>query len=241
MTEVTTRPTPAPPPTSNWTAGRIVAVIVGSVLVLMGFGALLGAAGVAIVDQSRDSAGFVSTPMRHSTTEGYALRYDALQTDGMWAGEAADWIGTVRIRVVGASDVPVFVGVARTADVQRYCGGPEMMSPERWWGRGPHHQRWTGAQPPTPPAQQQFWAASATGTGEQELTWEPQAGNWTVVVLNADATAGVQADVEAGATLPGLQPVWIGMLVGGVVVLVGGAMIITVAARGARRRLTAGT
>ena len=66
-----------------------------------------------------------------------------------------------------------------------------------------------------PPAEQDFWTASATGSGEQELDWEARGGRWSVVVMNADGTAEVDADVEVGARSGAVTPVAILLIVGG--------------------------
>ena len=43
------------------------------------------------------------------------------------------------------------------------------------------------------------------GTGTQTLDWDVEDGNWSVVVMNADGSAGVDAGVSAGANLPFLD------------------------------------
>jgi len=56
-------------------------------------------------------------------------------------------------------------------------------------------------------------------------------GDWTVVLMNADSSRGVAADVDLGAKLSFLLWVAIGLLVGGVLVSVGSAALIVLAAR----------
>ena len=50
------------------------------------------------------------------------------------------------------------------------------------------------------PGAQRFWAASAQGGGTQALTWDVEDGDWSVVVMNADGSPGVDAGVSAGAS-----------------------------------------
>ena len=52
--------------------------------------------------------------------------------------------------------------------------------------------------PPSPPGQEEFWVASVEGSGDQSLLWEPESGNWAVVIMNADGRAGVSVDVRVG-------------------------------------------
>ncbi|MFB9476666.1 hypothetical protein [Nonomuraea salmonea] len=61
--------------------------------------------------------------------------------------------------------------------------------------------RHPGGEPATPPAAQPFWAATGSGS----LTWTPEAGDWTVVVMNADASPMISTDVRLSATLPWLD------------------------------------
>ena len=73
----------------------------------------------------------------------------------------------------------------------------------------PEYSRRPGGAPSGPPGDETFWAASATGTGEQTLDWEPEDGDWRVVVMNADASRGVSADMSIGAELDSV--LWIGL------------------------------
>ena len=51
---------------------------------------------------------------------------------------------------------------------------------------------------PAAPAAALPWAARAQGTGSLTLTWEVQDGDWTVVVMNQDASPGITVRAEAG-------------------------------------------
>ena len=60
------------------------------------------------------------------------------------------------------------------------------------------------------PAAQGFWTASASGRGTQEVKWAVEDGDWSVVVMNADGTSGVQAGVAAGTKIDVLDELgWI--------------------------------
>src|SRR4029453_11053818 len=100
-----------------------------------------------------------------------------------WA--TTDLLGTVRIR--SESERPVFVGIARKADVADYLDGVEHAVVTEI-GRDPQYSNAEGGPPGGSPAAQTFWAASATGAGEQTLEWEPENGSWNAVVMNADAS-----------------------------------------------------
>ncbi len=45
-----------------------------------------------------------------------------------------------------------------------------------------------GGPPQGPPTAQHFWAVSASGVGQQTVTWEVREGDWSVVLMNADGS-----------------------------------------------------
>src|SRR5206468_7238983 len=89
----------------------------------------------------------------------------------------------------------------------------------------------SGGAPQGPPAEQHFWAASASGVGTQTLSWKVRDGDWSVVLMNANGSRGVTADVDLGAKLSFLLWVAIGLLIGGVLVTGGSAALVVLAAR----------
>jgi hypothetical protein len=67
--------------------------------------------------------------------------------------------------------------------------------------------------------------------GTQTLTWKVRDGDWSVVLMNADGSRGVAADIDLGAKLSFLLWVALGLLVGGVLVVGGSTALIVLAAR----------
>jgi hypothetical protein len=238
---------PSPPATaarsSGWTAGRITALVVGALLVLVSIG-LLGAGGTALWADltQRDPAGFVTTNVHTFSTSGSALVTDPVELDSPGVGRlySSVVLGEVRIRVTPVgSDSPVFVGIGPSADVDRYLAGVNHTLISEFWGN--QVQTIEGGAPASAPGTQDFWVASATGPGAQTLTWDPANGWWTVVVMNADGRPGMAVGAELGATYPALLGIAIGSLVAGGIFLIGGVLLIVGAIRRRRRASRATT
>ena len=212
--------------------GRVVALVVGCLLLLPGIGMLLGGGALGLAYAfGRDDAGYFDVTLDRLesstvaiTTEDIALNADAGTPS--WLLDVLD--ADVRLRITSAdSDREIFVGIASQVDVNAYLARTahdEVIDIDH--DRAPVYRTRSGAADVAPPTEQAFWAASATGFGTQVLDWEATSGRWAVVVMNADGSTGVTADanvgVKAGFVLP-LALILLGigaMLTAGAVVLI---------------------
>jgi hypothetical protein len=219
---------------SRWTAGRVVAVVLGSIAALAG--AAIVAAGVItiVVDRTqRDDDGFVMSPSETFASDGYAVVSESV--DVALEGEEAlarSFVGTVKIESESAR--PAFLGIARAEDADGYLDGVRH-SVVTEIGTSPRYDDRPGTEPATPPGEQSFWATSVTGAGTQALTWEPESGDWVAVLMNPDASADVRARLSIGAELDPLLWIGIGVLAVGAVVFLLGVLGIALGASRARR------
>lgn len=208
-------------------------IVVGGMVALLALALLVGGCAAVAVDLTqRDDDGFVMSPTENFSTETYAISSESadIDLDGPdWATK--DIVGTVRIR--SESDRAVFVGIAREADVAGYLDGVEHVVVTEL-GREPDYSERPGGPPDGPPAEQGFWAASASGSDEQTLDWDPEDGTWNVVVMNADGSRDVAADLSIGAELDPLIWVGVGLLVVGGLFAVAAAVAITSGVRRGR-------
>jgi hypothetical protein len=210
-------------------AGRIIGVIVGVIVLLVGLGVTAGGGALVWLDNQRGADGYLSTPVGSYSDSGYALRFDAGEispVDRDWPG-VDDVLGTVRVRVSGTGDEPVFAGIARTADVDAYLAGVPHRTYQGSSGMARMHRR----PPPGMPMAQHMWVASDSGTGPMTLHWTPRAGEWSLVVMNTSAQPDVRADVAVAATAPNLGAIAAGLLVGGILALLAGTLVIVLSAR----------
>ena len=200
---------------------------------LIALGAIAaGSTGIVLDQTQRDSNGYLMTPSRTYSTITYAL-----VSAGYRGGTSNDWfvardlLGTVRIRV--QSTRPVFVGIAPERDLQAYLGNVARAQGSRFDSRSAYFLVRQGGAPNSPPGLERFWSASAVGTGRRTVTWTPQAGNWRIVLMNADGTPDVRADVSVGARMPHLLPIAIAVLGAGILLLLlsGGGLYLAVRRR----------
>jgi len=222
----------APPVDSGWTAGRIVLIVVGTIVGLFAFALLAGGCALVVVDQTqRDDDGFLMSPTSDFSTPTFAIVSEKAELNTHGSEWALDkFLGTVRIR--SESDRPVFVGIGPAAAVTRYLGGVQHDVVDDLDSSGdPEYSRRPGDAPAAPPGEQTFWVASATGAGERTLEWDPKSGDWRAVVMNQDASRGVSSEMSIGAELDSVLWIGIGLLVGGVLFAAGSALLITAAVR----------
>ena len=145
---------------------------------------------------------------------------------------AGDSLGQVRILASGTSK-PVFVGIAPSDEIARYLDGVRHDEVQDF-DVDPFDATYLshdGGAPATAPDQQTMWAANDAGTGTREIVWNTAPGEWSIVIMNADGSAGVDASVAVGATLPVLGRVGVTMLVMALAALVLGTVLLLVVTR----------
>lgn len=231
---------PVPARRSHWTAGRVVAMVLTSIGGLIGLALVAG--GIAILGAvafGRDDDGYFTTDNERLESATYAITTGEIDL-GVDADEWApdDVLGNVRIEVE-ATD-PVFVGVGSDADVSRYLAGvaqDELID----FDDGPEFELHQGERPPGPPGEEDFWVAQTEGSGAQTLNWDAGFGNWTALVMNADASRNVSVEAEAGVKLDWAVWAGLGILVAGLVIGGGAvALILLIGRRASRDPVPAG-
>lgn len=216
-------------------AGRVILIVLGSIGVLVGLALLVGGGFLLWADRTQREDGYLTTPTERFATPTYALTRTRLEIDTEGEGWVLNesWFGKIRIRGESSEDKTLFIGIGPQAEVARYLGTVAHANVQDI-DFDPFRATYlsvSGDAPQAPPTDQSFWAASASGVGTQTLTWKVREGDWSVVLMNADASRGVAADVDLGAKLSFLLWVAIGLLIGGVLVTGGSAALVVLAAR----------
>jgi hypothetical protein len=223
----------------------MVTAVVGALVALLAAGLIAGGGGLLwAYGTQRTTDGFFTSPTFNLATDAYALTSAEIDL----GSQPGDWLpsgrlATVRLNVESMSTidgddrdpgpVPVFVGIGRQADVDSYLGGVGHAEVTRL-GPGADditYRTVEGVAPSANPAEQVFWTASTQGADPQILTWELERGEWTVVIMNADASAGVAVEASAAARTELLIPIAAGLLVAGFFFAAVAAVLLVVALR----------
>lgn len=241
-------------------AGRIILLIFGVLLVVTSIGLLIGGGVIMTLENAfKDAQGFYSTNKIEVDAKSAAIVSGPADFNISGAWVRPQNLATLKIEAVNINpDKPVFIGIARTSAINSYLDGISYSETANFsthqdkplfhlrgvylWPTDPYfsaHQdnlqfhTYPGADSAPAPASQSFWVASASGTGPQTLEWEITSGNYSVVLMNADSTSPIDADVSVGVKVPGVvHAVGIGLLVGEIILFLGGGVMIFFGARG---------
>src|SRR4051812_2849602 len=101
---------------------RIALIITGSIASLIAVALVAGGALALYGDSQKDSDGYLRTDTGRFTADTRALATDNMDVDlgdADWLAQSDD-LGRVEVTVQSRDGKPVFVGIARTTDVERY-------------------------------------------------------------------------------------------------------------------------
>jgi hypothetical protein len=203
----------------------------------------VGALGVGALalwgDSQKDERGYISTNSERFGAGTRALATESLDVDldGAEGLVDATALGDIRLDVASKTDKPVFVGIARTDDVSAYLAGVShtTVTDVEYDPFEAGYSPQAGERSPAKPGGERIWAASTQGAGPQTLTWEAKDGDWSIVVMNADGSPGVVADISAGAKLPFLNEVGWSAIGGGTGLLLVAAALTVLGVRPPRK------
>lgn len=218
-------------------AGKIVALVAGILIVLIALALVVpGGVLLGLYGTQRDSDGFFQTSSRVLSTNGSALVTPDVDLNlGPLAGR---WVPTggrvaIRIEATGGSGDELFLGIGPSNDVADYLDGVDYdeVTDFGWAWNSVRYRHMDGTMAAAPPATEDFWVAQEEGSDTLTLDWDIADGNWTAVVMNADGSAPVRAEVSLGARFDILLPIGIGITIGGVILLAVGILLIVLGAR----------
>jgi hypothetical protein len=215
--------------------GKIALAVVGTLVALIAVGLIAGGGGLLwVYGTQRNAEGFFTSPTATLSTDGYGLA----STEIDLGSRPGDWfpsgrLATVRLDVDPQGTGSVFVGIGPDSDVDAYLEGVGYAQVSRI-GPDPTdvtYRTIAGGAAASPPSEQTFWSVWTEGSGPQTLTWELEQGEWTVVIMNADASPGVTVEASAGALTELVVPVSVFLLLGGLVLAGLAAVMLVIAVR----------
>ena len=219
---------PPAPQGGGWTAGRVIALVIGSLLALVALG-LLGGGGTLIwADQALRQDGYVTTGTATYATSGYALASERVGLG--WGWLMTGLVGDVRLRVTAVGPgTPVFVAIGPADRVSAYLSGTAYATVT---GTGPgslviQH----GTARPAPPRTAGIWVSHAAGTGTQVLGWTAESGGWMAVAMNPDGSPGLAVRADAGVSAPLLFRLAVELVIAGILAGALSAALIAVPVR----------
>ncbi len=230
MSTATNNPVHPPRPANQ----HLAALIIGCLLILPGLGLLLGGAGLGVTYAvGRDDAGYLSLTVPALSSPSPAITVEDIVVETgpdvpSWVLDRLDLDLRLTARPL-ASGQDVFLGVAPASSVTSYLAGVAhdqvvgVTGARSGTSRTAVLRSTPGAATAAAPTTQTFWTASATGAGQQQLSWRLTGGQWAVVIMNADGSAGVAVSsiigVRAGFLLPlALVMIGIGLVLTGLAI-----------------------
>ena len=165
-------PPPSPPPPSSPPVGSIVLTVVGALLVVIAL--VLGAVGGVLVwahATQRDADGYFTSDTGRIETLSHAITSEEIDLGARPGAGDRDLdlgdLATVRLTARPTTDEPVFVGIGPQRDVAHYLDDVAHaeitdldLDPFRVTYRFS-----AGGAPEEPPGDEDFWVASADGSG----------------------------------------------------------------------------
>ncbi len=218
---------------------RILALSV--LLFALGVAALTGGAILLYYNIGTDSEGYAMSPVYEVRTSSNAF---ALWVAPM-KGTSFDWLGKDNIaqtkwvvKAVGAGK-QVFAGWAEASDGANYLGHFTYETPDQnwYWHINPYYAKIDivstkivgQGSPIRAPSAESFWldsdSASDVSTVYWNPSWEQNAGMKMIILMNADGSSGVNADLQLGFKVPILTWLPYLLLSLGIVFCLGGYLL----------------
>lgn len=224
---------------TGWGIMQILAVFFGVMLLLTSFGLIFGGGFLIFgMDSISQPDGYFMSRSVQCGVSSYAIFQPGIEIrmDGMpvWRPMMQD---IVTIKITAKNNDPskeVFIGIASTTDANSYLSTVEYstLTQQPWvfdrWSQDklPTFSLHSGIAPSKSPVSMNIWVASINGQGTQSLTWIPQTGDYSVVIMNSDGSKNVDVSVQLGAKIPILRGIGVGLLVGGIIMGFLGALIV---------------
>ena len=229
---------------TGWDLARVFAVLMGGLLVLVAFGLIMGGSTMRVVNKEIiGSDGYIMTGVERLQSNSYAIVFEDIDINIDDDSEriAQRFSNLVTFKMTAESNTPgeeVFIGLIQDNSAQGFLEDVEY---DRLVGRNWEYDPWSsnfpdytlvhsdGTRAAVTPLVLSSWIEHASGQGEQTITWNPVEGNYWVIVMNADGSAGVDADFQMGVKTPLLKSIGDILLTAGLAIGLIGAYLVYIA------------
>lgn len=230
----------------GWEAGRVLAVILGGFILLVGLPlAFAGTALMGVTTAMDDGTGYIGLRGFDIGTSTQALVIKEMHVedavienvDGrvmrFWSPKPGDFV-KLKFTVESNNGKEVFIGILEESRALSYLGGARYdtitnLSMDSPYGQRPYitYQLHSGDAITVAPQDLNIWTTYATGD-DVTLEWGPEYGDYWVVIMNTNLTQGLDVESGIGVKVPFLDFIGKGILMGGIVCLAIGGLIIYV-------------
>lgn len=218
-------------------AGRIVLLVFGIIFLLVALAMIAGGGTILAFEHSfKDAEGYYTTNSITVKADSYAVVTSPadIHIDYGWIRNQQNLISIKATATNNNPADPVFIGIAPGSDLENYLSGVSYDEVSGFsWPDNLSLSHYSGDIAPSSPATQSFWIASTSGSGTQTLQWNIANGNYSLVLMNANNSAPINADVSLGVRIPRVVfAIGLGILIGGILILIAGGVMVFFAAKG---------
>jgi hypothetical protein len=201
--------------TTTTRTSNVVGIVASVALALIGLAA--GAAG-GLLFGLFGSDGTVASGSHPISTSRTALVSSVADISDV--SDLSDVVGEPRVRFTARGADP-FVGIGPAEQVDRYLASVSIDEVTDFEIEPFELQRRArdGSRRPGPPASQGFWVAEGTGPERATVSWKVRDGDYRLVVMNADGSPSVSVAGDVRLTLPHVERIAWGLVIGGGVLM----------------------
>ena len=194
--------------------------VLGGILLVVGIVLAIAGALAAATFGPSGTLTSTSTPLE-TTPQGYALVADVVAVSAGFPG--SDLLGTPTLGAESAGPERLFVGIGSRADVDEYLAGAPFQAVRQ---EGDQWQSLSipGTRNPGIPTDEQIWFARQTGNAPS-VDFSTSTGSATFVVMHADGSPDLRAQIVIGYTSPVVFPLSVAVGILGVVLAGVGVML----------------
>ncbi|MCW4051523.1 MAG: zinc ribbon domain-containing protein [Candidatus Bathyarchaeota archaeon] len=204
----------------DMTALKVFAVIFGGFFILVGIPILFAGTAVTGVTRTLNTEdGYIGVRGIDLTTSTQALVFKDLDIEGeivndfdnsgiqYWGPDPGDFMN-IRFSVDSNNGKDVFIGIAKRSDALEYFSTAEYVTVTNLELDGRYERRpyityghHSGDEITVSPLDMNIWETYAYGD-DITLTWEPEFGDYWVIMMNEDLSSDVNVETGVGVKIP---------------------------------------